>query len=249
VNVIQTEREDDYPFYKGYPVEICALKWLVPLAFVGIGSWILLSQPEVFSKGYLRLAPSMLFAIFPLVGLALVAGRHWTALFRTVGLKDVGWMFAFAVLNYVITIVAGFLVMQMIETERNAGVSGMAQMSSPDQFLFFINSIPQLIGEELITIVPFLAILYFCHSKLDFGRNSSVIIAWLLTAIWFALIHLPTYNWNLLQCLLLIGGARLVLTLAYIKTKNLWVSAGAHIINDWTTFGLAIIGASRAVAG
>ncbi|MGD9812090.1 MAG: CPBP family glutamic-type intramembrane protease, partial [Sphingobium sp.] len=57
-------------------------------------------------------------------------------------------------------------------------------------------------------------------------------------------IHLPTYNWNILQCLILIGGARLVLTLAYIKTKNLWVCTGAHILNDWATFGLAILGAS-----
>ncbi|GAA1805491.1 hypothetical protein GCM10009749_12000 [Agromyces neolithicus] len=27
--------------------------------------------------------------------------------------------------------------------------------------------------------------------------------------------------------------ARIALTLAFIRTKNLWVSAGAHIINDW----------------
>jgi membrane protease YdiL (CAAX protease family) len=35
-----------------------------------------------------------------------------------------------------------------------------------------------------------------------------------------------------------IGFARVILTLAYIVTRNLWVSAGAHIINDWTGFFL-----------
>jgi hypothetical protein len=30
-----------------------------------------------------------------------------------------------------------------------------------------------------------------------------------------------------------IGSARMVLTLPWILTKNIWVSTGAHIINDW----------------
>jgi membrane protease YdiL (CAAX protease family) len=36
------------------------------------------------------------------------------------------------------------------------------------------------------------------------------------------------------QCVVVIGSARLVLTLAYVWTKNIWVSTGAHIINDWS---------------
>jgi len=39
----------------------------------------------------------------------------------------------------------------------------------------------------------------------------------------------------------IIGGARLVLTLPYVMTKNIWVSTGAHIINDWTLFGGAML--------
>jgi membrane protease YdiL (CAAX protease family) len=34
------------------------------------------------------------------------------------------------------------------------------------------------------------------------------------------------------QALVGIGAARLVLTLAYIRTKNIAVSTGAHILND-----------------
>ena len=92
----------------------------------------------------------------------------------------------------------------------------------------------QLLGEELITILPFLAVLAFCHAHTGMGRNASVIVAWLASAVAFGLIHLPTYDWNLIQCLVVIGSARLVLTWAYIWSKNIWVSTGAHIINDWT---------------
>jgi len=59
----------------------------------------------------------------------------------------------------------------------------------------------------------------------------------------FGALHLPTYDWNFAQCFIIIGTARLVLSLAYIKTKNLWVSAGAHILNDWFLILINVIGA------
>jgi hypothetical protein len=31
--------------------------------------------------------------------------------------------------------------------------------------------------------------------------------------------------------------------MAYMKTKNIWVSTGAHILNDWSLFGLSLLGA------
>lgn len=42
----------------------------------------------------------------------------------------------------------------------------------------------------------------------------------------------------------MIGGARLILTLPYVKTKNIWVSTGAHVLNDWLFFSLTILGAA-----
>ena len=68
-------------------------------------------------------------------------------------------------------------------------------------------------------------------------------------AAWFASIHLPAYNFKFLQCLVLIGSARLILMLAYMKTKNLWVSAGTHVINDWTIFTLVLVGAHSGSVG
>jgi membrane protease YdiL (CAAX protease family) len=67
-----------------------------------------------------------------------------------------------------------------------------------------------------------------------------MLVAWLLSAVVFGLLHLPTYDWNLVQCLVVIGSARLVLTWAYVWTKNIWVSTGAHIINDWTLMSATI---------
>ncbi len=44
----------------------------------------------------------------------------------------------------------------------------------------------------------------------------------------------------------LLGAMRLVLTLPYLMTKNIWVSAGAHILNDWLLFGAVMAAGLRA---
>lgn len=74
-------------------------------------------------------------------------------------------------------------------------------------------------------------------SRFGVGRKGAIVGAWLVSSLLFGLIHLPTYDWNLIQCIVVIGTARMVLTLAWLLTKNIWVSTGAHIINDWLLFG------------
>lgn len=233
--------ERDYPFYRGDPVTLTGMQWLVVMVGVGLAVWVLLGHFAIFSQGYMGYGTSVLMTVLPLLGLILVAPRHWTALFRKIGWKDIGWMFAFAALNAVIAIPLGFLLVSLVEAQVNPGVDGLTTATNFDRTLFFLASLPQLMGEELVSILPFLAILYFLTQKLGFSRTAAVITAWIATAVWFAAIHLPTYNYNIIQCLIAIGGARLVLTLAYMKTKNLWVSFGAHVINDWMTFGLAVL--------
>jgi membrane protease YdiL (CAAX protease family) len=246
----EQEAKRDYPYYRGDPVALSNAQWLIALAGVALATWILLGQFDFFRRSLLlHTGPSVLLAVIPLGALAMAAGKYWTAIFRRVHLRDVGWMFGFALLNYIVALITGVLALKLIDVSRNPGIAGMAASGPADQILFFAGSIPQLIGEELITIIPFLAIIYLLTQKFAMSRTAAVIVAWLVTALWFGAIHLPTYDFHIIQSLLLIGTARLVLTLAYIKTKNLWVSAGAHIINDWTTFILALITTSRGGVG
>ena len=53
-----------------------------------------------------------------------------------------------------------------------------------------------------------------------------MIIASVVSALWFGAAHLPTYDWNFAHCFLVIGIARLVLNPAYYRTKNILVSTG-----------------------
>ena len=67
-----------------------------------------------------------------------------------------------------------------------------------------------------------------------------------MVALLFAAVHLPTYGWNVIQVVLGVGVARIVLLIPYLMTKNILVSTGAHILNDWSSFTLAILAAATA---
>jgi uncharacterized protein len=174
--------------------------------------------------------------------LYVLSGHQLQALFYKVGWRELRLMLGFALLNLLVTFAVALIVKNFWTTESNPAFAELKEASSYQLVFFYLRTFIQLIGEELFTILPFLALLWFFTRCLHWSRGPAICAAWILTAILFALIHLPTYHWNLLQCLVIIGSARLVLTLAYIKTKNLWVCSGAHIINDWTLFTLAILG-------
>lgn len=237
---------DDFPYYNGIPTEISVAQWLWVMAAVVLGFFALVTPIPFVTGDIGGFIHAILFFAIPLVGLAIVAGKQWTALFRKVSGRDIMWMVAFALLNMVATILVGYFVMTFLGAASNPALSGLGELDSSRRVLFFLKTAPQLFGEEVLSILPFLAILYFSYSRMRRSRKMSIVIAWLAAAIIFGAAHLPTYDWNLIQCFVVIGTARLVLTLAYIKTKNLWVSTGAHILNDWTFFALTILGASVA---
>ena len=224
----------DFPYNLGSPDMISIKGWMLVALGVATG-FLSLVTPLPFTDnlftGWLRV---LLFVGLPLLGLRIVSPSGWTAIFARVGLREVKLMFAFALLNIVISMAIGAAVKFFGTATANAGIADAARLNGAQLANFFAKVAVQLLGEELITILPFLAILALSRKLTGMARNASVIVAWLASAVSFGLIHLPTYDWNVIQCVVVIGSARLVLTWAYIWSKNIWVSTGAHIINDWT---------------
>lgn len=100
----------------------------------------------------------------------------------------------------------------------------------------------QALGEEICTILPFFALLAFFDRRLS--RRSAIVLAALGISVIFALVHLPIYPWNLPQALIGLVPVRIVLLMPYLMTRNIWVFEAVPILNDWTIFSLAILGAS-----
>jgi membrane protease YdiL (CAAX protease family) len=232
---------DDLPFYDGRPVALSGARWLGVLAAVALGFAALLIPAPVLKTGLGAFVPAVLFFAIPLTTLALLAPRGWKALSRKVRFRDVLWMFAFALLNIVVTLLLGLMVMTLSGANGNPLFQTLPNMPGPDRTLFFGRTILQLFGEEVLTVLPFLAIMTLLYGRAGASRRWAMVGAWIVSAAMFGALHLPTYGWNWIQCLVIIGGARLVLTLPYIMTRNIWVSTGAHIINDWTLMGSVLL--------
>jgi membrane protease YdiL (CAAX protease family) len=230
----------DFPYYRDKTATVSQVGWFLVLVgtvagFAALVTPLLITDNAV--TGWLRVAA---FVGLPLLGLILAAPGSWTAIFGRVGLREIKLMFVFALINIAISMAIGVVINTFGTAAANGSIASAGTLGGPELLNFFAKVALQLLGEELITILPFLAILFFCHRMLHLGRNASVIAGWLVSALAFGLAHLPTYNWNIVQCIVVIGSARLVLSWAYVWTKNIWVSTGAHIINDWTIMAATI---------
>ncbi|GGF38239.1 CPBP family intramembrane glutamic endopeptidase [Subtercola lobariae] len=237
----QLERRDgrDFPFYNREPVEVSTWKWIVIIVSCAIAFIVLISIPQ--PNNYVALIPRILFPVIMLVVFALLTGGFWRSIFHKLTGWDVLNMVFFAVLNTVVALIVGGIIRALTGAADNAATQGLAQLSPGELFSFYLGTGVQLFGEELFTILPFLAVMYWLYAKAHLSRKTAIILAWLITAVWFGAAHLPTYDWNVLQAVVGIGVARLVLTLAFIRTKNILVSTGAHILNDWAGFTFALL--------
>lgn len=230
----------DFPYYADSPPTISGTGWLFVLAGTMVGFVALVTSPSVEDGGLSDWLRVVMFVTLPLLTLAIAAPGRWKEIFRRVGRHEIILMFGFAVLNIIISMSVGALFQSFGSVAHNAGIASATALEGFGLVSFFGKVSLQLLGEELITILPFLALLWYLHAKVGLRRNSAVLAAWLLSAIIFGLLHLPAYDWNIMQCLIVIGSARVVLTLAYVWTKNIWVSTGAHIINDWAILGSTV---------
>lgn len=232
------ERRDgrDFPYYDGDPLPLSILQWVAVIAACAVGFLVLSFTPA--TDNVQSLVPRFLFAAIPLAVFIAFTRRHWSRIFQRTTGRDVLTMVGFAAANLIVTFAVGIVVKYVFGANSNGatdGIHGAAEVTA-----FYVGTAIQLFGEELFSILPFLAVLSFC-ARGGMSRKGAILVAWLVTAVWFGAAHLPTYGWNPVQAFLVIGVARLVLTLAYIRTKNIAVSTGAHIINDWVLFTFAIV--------
>jgi membrane protease YdiL (CAAX protease family) len=228
------EKTPDFPFYREQPVPVGGRGWFVVMASLAVALAVITAWPLRYFP--LKMVPALLFVAIPLVALRLVVGPYWKSLFRPVGVREVGLMVLFAALTLAGSLCAALVLERFFELHHNPVSDAVGLMKPADLALLLIPTVFQLVGEELLGILPFLAVLWFCVTRLRLSRRVGIVIGLIVSGLVFGAAHLPTYDWHWAQALIGIGTARVLLTLGYIVTRNLWVSAGAHILNDWTGF-------------
>ncbi|WP_169741059.1 CPBP family intramembrane glutamic endopeptidase [Carnobacterium gallinarum] len=182
-----------------------------------------------------------MFAIFiaGMIGVK-VLGLHYRDIFLNVEKKQIKWGFLAYFASFILAAASAFLLTALKVPTSGNPITDEFTGDFLTIILRLLTTLPQLLGEELLTILPFLMLLRLLTSY-SISEKKAGILALIVTSIGFGLLHLPTYNWNLLQCLLIISLARIPFTLVYMKTKNIYISWLSHVLYDWTVFIVAIL--------
>lgn len=236
--------DKDFPFYNGKPIKISASKWAIIIAFLIFG-FILLTKmnlPFIPFKvnEFLQTISLPLFAV---LGLYLTIGSYIKKFFRPLHKKDILTIIVFAILSLIVSSALSAIVGALsggVKANPAAAVHGGAD--ALPQFLWsrFLTII-QLFGEEFMALIPFLACLTFFYHQNPHKRKRAVWLALICSSLIFGLLHLPTYQWDFVQCIFVIGLGRVIDSLAYVKTKNLLVTYIAHVIYDLAIYIFAFL--------
>lgn len=241
----RTRSIQDFPYYDGRPVLFALPDWLALLALTAAGFVALVGVQQLWPGDPGRWTGVALFVALPLLGLRLAAGRDWAAAFRRPSAGDVLIGLAFVPVTMIASGLVAFLVMRVSLTAANPSAALLGHMTDLQRVAFVASTGPQLFGEELVTILPLLAFLAAFHQILRIPRRASVAAAWVGSALIFAALHLPTYQWHLVQTLAVIGASRLTLSLPYLITKTIWSSTITHITNDWLLLAFVIFASAH----
>ena len=116
----------------------------------------------------------------------------------------------------------------------------LTEFNSPSVFLIII-SLMQLIGEEFFKIFMLLILMYVVY-KLTNNRGLSISLGLIITLAIFGFAHYRAYSGRILQILLIQGLGSIFDLYAYMKTKNVVVSYIIHVIIDYISFILSMLG-------
>ncbi|MEW4320244.1 hypothetical protein Q0N71_30430 [Bacillus thuringiensis] len=124
-----------------------------------------------------------------------------------------------------------------IEPVTNVGIN---KQSGQDLILSIPGLLIQLLGENIM-FISFLLFWYKCMNCIKIFRGKVVMISMLLAGITFGMMHLTAYQFNLLQCLLLIGIPATTHLLWFTLYKNAHMAYWLHVYYDLILMGCGIL--------
>lgn len=211
----------DFPFE-----DVPNKNWLLSL-IISIGGFFYISfglstLPKFLMNQYFI---SFLFLFFCFLSLYVLDVKFFGKLFKKFKKRDIGIIILTIIMSYILAILSSIGGVDLVENP-------ITDFISKDNIvqILFLTAI-QLIGEEILFVIPFL----FTYNKLkkNMKNKYSVLIAWIISSLFFGMLHLQTYSFNFYQAFIVIGAVRMGMSWSYIKTKNLNVSYIAHVLYDF----------------
>lgn len=208
----------DIPFYNDNP-KLSTFEWLILLAAVLLVIGYLTVIP--ISNDYLSIA---VFLTCTIPALYICKGNY-SLFFKKLRLKDIKIIILCVIAIYVYAGIIRAILAPFTEMPVHAGFQETITL------ITVINMFLEVMGEEFFKIFILLLVMYVIY-KLTGNRNMSIITGLFVSMTIFGLAHYYAYDGKILQILLLQGLGSIFAYLAYLKTKNIWVTFLAHLIQN-----------------
>ncbi|SHH54325.1 hypothetical protein SAMN02745245_01572 [Anaerosphaera aminiphila DSM 21120] len=149
--------------------------------------------------------------------------------------KKIAILLVFTIVYFIVVIVLTHFVNSFNPTTTNPIVKGIQNNS------VFIRTIIVLawsmFAEEAVKLSLLFVVLK--DYKYSTQNRSRYWVSWIVVSILFGLLHLQTYNYNIIQCLILIGLPTMMFGYLWKKTASPYMTWGAHYLFDVLAISIA----------
>lgn len=225
-------KEVDFPFYNGIP-KLSSADWIILLLAVIIEISLIVGVIQIPSVNILfdSIIYPVLYMVVLLIPILYVSKGNFRLIFRKPQKSDIPVVIICVVVYIIFTLAMAF-VLNALGFNLAANSVGGEGISS---IVILFTILVQLIGEELIKVIVFLLSMGLIYHIIQ-DRKISVIVSIAVACIVFGLVHLESYDGNIVQCLLVIGLGCVIHFYPYIKTKNIVNSYLTHLLIDLLLF-------------
>ncbi|MGO3751794.1 MAG: CPBP family glutamic-type intramembrane protease [Peptoniphilaceae bacterium] len=208
--------------YTDFPFEnISNTRWILSMLLL-FGGFLLTTITNLENP----LISYGIFIVSSISSLFILDKKWLKKLIKPLEIKDLFIIIFVLFSTYFIGILVSILVSKTSMVENP--ITGV--INNDNILKLFIIMIVQLFVEEILFVLPFL----FIFNKFKYyNRIMAIIAAWIISSIIFGALHLPTYNYNLFQSLVVISLIRFAISSAYVWRKNLALSYLIHVIYDF----------------
>ena len=226
------ETDLDFPFYNDKP-QMSVAGWLLLTiglilnAGLALGLWNYIPGAERLGIGILIVNVLVVF-----IPVAYCCRGKLGLVVRMPKLKDMKVVVICVVAYFAYTIAIN-MILNIFGVVGTSNPLGQVAVRYPIGTIIILAV--SLIGEEFFKLIALVLGMGAAYG-ITKDRKKSIIMGTVFCCIIFGLIHMSTYDYNIPQCLLLIGIGCAIHLYPYLKTKNLTNSYLTHILIDLMVF-------------
>ncbi|WP_239253836.1 CPBP family glutamic-type intramembrane protease [Listeria ilorinensis] len=177
----------------------------------------------------------LIFTIFPVVAWFLLDKDSFRALFSRLTFKGTTKAVLWALAGNLIGFIVSFVFILVVGKDK---ITGNPIAESAQTWFHWVVNFIQLFGEEILSVAVLLVVYAIFRSYVS--NRMATIIGVIICAIVFALLHLSTYGWNVMQVVSILVIPRIIMNYMFLRAEK-----KPSIISSWITHsiydGLAFI--------